>query len=741
VSEYAIRHGSRSGSLASDLGLLELSTRYPASPRTSSDLRTSGKGRAPSQYFAAVIPGHACSSTQSKMDGASVQPLARGAAVASRDQEPPDVAGMDSNIHASVLAALSEGVVVVARDGALIQANAAASAILGVDLPSLAAAAPWWKHFAARRASDGSSLDVGRHVLSSGNAIHDVAVELELGGAIKTLMLNYMPLRGITGATEGLVLSFRDVTEDTRRRTDLLAIEDRLREAHDVARLASWEWRPQTDEVFVLEALAEADLRAGAVLSFEQWLELVPAEEQEWVTGDFAEYVSGEREDSVRRFCYALQGGAVWLEIRSRAVRDGDGALLCVRGTAQDVSEQELAREELASKQRVLVRAHDHLLAVTDSMTEGVFTLDGSGCVDYINQAAAELLGWPVEMIKGRPVHPTIHAPGADATTGVDDDSQSLWTRLGDGVLRVDDDLFVRADGGELPVSYTAAPLAGDNGSRGCVVVFADITDRKTRERAVEGDLEKLACVARIEEALTGEGFVLYAQPILDLSTDGVVQHELLIRMRPPGDLSDANLIAPGDFLPAAEEFGLITKIDRWVIDQGTEMAAAGFAVELNVSGRSIDDPRLVDYIEDSIERSGADPELIIFEITETTMIANEAAARGFVESLHRIGCKLALDDFGTGYGGFTYVKQLPIDFLKIDVEFVGDLRHNPASRNVVQAIVNLAEGFGLETVAEGVEDEQTLQAIRKLGVSYAQGYHIGRPAPLTPTTEGDRDA
>jgi EAL domain-containing protein (putative c-di-GMP-specific phosphodiesterase class I) len=156
--------------------------------------------------------------------------------------------------------------------------------------------------------------------------------------------------------------------------------------------------------------------------------------------------------------------------------------------------------------------------------------------------------------------------------------------------------------------------------------------------------------------------------------------------------------------------------------------------VEVNVSGRSISAQGLVDHIRHAIQRSGADPEKIVFEITETTLVSDEPAARAFVESLHTLGCKIALDDFGTGYGGFTYLKQLPVDFLKIDIEFVSDVRTNSASRNVIQAIVGLARGFGLKTVGEGVEDEASLNLLRKIGVDYAQGFHIGRPAPLETT-------
>jgi EAL domain-containing protein (putative c-di-GMP-specific phosphodiesterase class I) len=236
----------------------------------------------------------------------------------------------------------------------------------------------------------------------------------------------------------------------------------------------------------------------------------------------------------------------------------------------------------------------------------------------------------------------------------------------------------------------------------------------------------------RVPQALAEKRFVLHAQPIVDLRTGEVVQRELLLRMQVQDDAGvTAELIAPGVFLPVAEEYGLITEIDRWVIDRSTEIAAAGEAVQINVSARSVSDPHLVDYIRAAILRTGADPESIVFEITETSLLSNEAAARAFVERLHLLGCKIALDDFGTGYGSFSHLKQLPVDFLKIDIQFVRDLRTSAASRSVVQAIVSLAAGFGLKTVGEGVEDRETLDLLGDLGVDYGQGLHIGRPAPL----------
>jgi EAL domain-containing protein (putative c-di-GMP-specific phosphodiesterase class I) len=193
----------------------------------------------------------------------------------------------------------------------------------------------------------------------------------------------------------------------------------------------------------------------------------------------------------------------------------------------------------------------------------------------------------------------------------------------------------------------------------------------------------------------------------------------------------DGGTITPNHFLPVAESYGSIAEIDRWVTCQTLRVAAAGHSVEMNLSAHSLSDPSFYDYFESELRRSGADPALLVLELTETALVQDQAATESFAHRIHRLGCKLALDDFGTGYGGFTYLKNLPIDFLKIDIEFVRDMTTNPASRLVVEAVVALARGFDLRTVAEGVEDAGTLKMLREYGVHYAQGYHIGRPGPL----------
>jgi PAS domain S-box-containing protein len=423
--------------------------------------------------------------------------------------------------------------------------------------------------------------------------------------------------------------------------------------------------------------------------------------------------------------------------VRSRLISDQDGHVTGAANVAIDITER---RET----DRALVSARNYLRAVTDSMGEGLFTLDPTGCVSYMNQVGLDLLGWSWEELQGRELHPVIHPLSLDGSQVPIEECPMLLAGRDGKLVRVESDTFIRCDGGSLPVAYTASPFATLDGIEGCVVLFEDITERQAEVRRVERDLEKLGWLERIQDALTEDRFVLYSQPIVDLRTGEIAQRELLIRMRDARASGDhSRVVAPTAFLPVAEEFGLIIEIDRWVIDRATEIAATGLAVEVNVSGRSISAPGLVDHIRHAIQRTGADARKLVFEITETALVSDDPAARVFVESLHALGCKIALDDFGTGYGGFTYVKQLPVDFLKIDIEFVRDVRTNSASRNVIQAIVSLAAGFGLETVGEGVEDEESLNLLRELGVDYGQGFYIGRPAPLEteyqPTSERDR--
>lgn len=253
--------------------------------------------------------------------------------------------------------------------------------------------------------------------------------------------------------------------------------------------------------------------------------------------------------------------------------------------------------------------------------------------------------------------------------------------------------------------------------------ISTDISERKAQETEQS---ERLECEVRIRRAISEDRLLVYSQPIVDMGSGAVVQEELLVRMQ--GERSTDDIIPPGEFLPAAERYGIVKEIDRFMVRQGIHLAAAGRPVEINLSGHSISDYALTREIEREIRTTGADPSDIVFEITETAAVEDIQAAREFSARIARMGCRCALDDFGTGYGSFTYQRNLIVQFLKIDISFVRGMAESDADRQVVKSIVSLARDYGQQTIAEGVEDDETLRLLRQFGVDYAQGFHIGRP-------------
>jgi PAS domain S-box-containing protein len=266
-------------------------------------------------------------------------------------------------------------------------------------------------------------------------------------------------------------------------------------------------------------------------------------------------------------------------------------------------------------------------------------------------------------------------------------------------------------------------PLRDEDGVYGVCGIAIDMTERQEREDALRSKVE---WSFRLRSAIENDRLVLHSQPIVELATGRVVQEELLVRML--GD--DDEVIMPGEFLPPAERFGLAPAIDRWVVARAAEIARER-RVEVNLSAQSIADPGLPAFVEARLAEAGAAASNLVFEITETAAAEDLDQARRLAGRLAELGCGFALDDFGTGYGSFTYLKHLPVRYIKIDTEFVRTLRADSPDRQVVSAIVDVARNFGIETIAEGVEAEETADLLRALGVHYAQGYHFGRPAPL----------
>jgi diguanylate cyclase (GGDEF)-like protein len=280
-------------------------------------------------------------------------------------------------------------------------------------------------------------------------------------------------------------------------------------------------------------------------------------------------------------------------------------------------------------------------------------------------------------------------------------------------------DVMVAAD--------SACYVAKDQG-RNRVHVF-DMDDRELAQRHGEMQL-----ISQIQQALDEDRFELRYQRIAGLQAGGRGEHaEILLSMIDP----QGARVAPGLFLPAAERYGMMAALDRWVISRALHLAGSAPALAgveqlaINLSGQSVGSEGLPDFVLQELERSGLDPRRICFEITETAVIANLAKAKHFIRVLREKGCRFALDDFGSGLSSFGYLRNLPVDYLKIDGAFVRHITTDPIDRAMVTSINDMGHAMGIKTIAEFVENEATLRLLTELGVDYAQGYFHHRPEVL----------
>jgi diguanylate cyclase (GGDEF)-like protein/PAS domain S-box-containing protein len=244
---------------------------------------------------------------------------------------------------------------------------------------------------------------------------------------------------------------------------------------------------------------------------------------------------------------------------------------------------------------------------------------------------------------------------------------------------------------------------------------------------------ERLALLSDLRLALGGDQFLLHYQPKIDVATGEVRGAEALIRWRHPRE----GLVPPGRFIPLAEEVGLIRSIDLWAVSAALAECRSWPAVgrephvAVNLSASGLQDPELVEQFARMIDQSGVAPSRLIVEVTESAMMVDPSTARAALEGLHAMGLAIAIDDFGTGYSSLAYLKDLPIDEVKIDQSFIKGLAEGGPNACIVRAVVDLGHNLGLTVTAEGVEDARTLEILETLGCDQAQGYHISRPLPL----------
>ena len=273
-----------------------------------------------------------------------------------------------------------------------------------------------------------------------------------------------------------------------------------------------------------------------------------------------------------------------------------------------------------------------------------------------------------------------------------------------------------------------SACYAAKNSGRNRVYVYQEQDQQLTAQKG------EFKWVNEIKEALIEDRFELYAQPIVSTETEHLAMYEVLVRLRSKA----GQLFPPGAFLSSAERYNLSDRIDKWVVSHVFEWLEQHYHslphlnyLAINLSGASIGDEGMLAYIRTKLSAASFNQEMIKFEITETAAIANLKQAHHFINSVLALGCQFSLDDFGSGLSSFAYLKNLPVQSIKIDGMFVKDMHVDPLDYEMVKSINDIGHVMGLETIAEFVESEEIWQKLKAIGVNYGQGYHLGKPAPI----------
>jgi diguanylate cyclase (GGDEF)-like protein len=528
----------------------------------------------------------------------------------------------------------------------------------------------------------------------------------------------------------------------------------RLAEAQSLAQLGSWDWDLELDQIQLSDEGARLlGIEVGATITFAEVEALVHPDDRINLERVVESAIADQRPYTLE-LRFIRPDGETHTFLARGEVEVKDGVVVRLRGTHQDVSDRKRMEAQLEYQ-----AVHDPLTGLfnrrqfSEELERALrfanrygrpgavlmIDIDGFKLVNDTHGHAIgdQLLKSVAGAIAGRARETDVVARlGGDEFTIVLPEAG-----IGDAREAAEDIRSTVAQSSSPNLSIGIAPFDGTTDLvADDVMVAADMAlyeakhDGGNRVAVYTGDAKgAMSWVERIRAALDDGRLILYAQPMIDLQSGAISHRELLIRMI--GD--DGEVIPPSAFLPTAERVGLITEIDRWVTGEGLRLARGGERVSINLAGPSIGDPELMEMVRAAIS-DGVEPTHLIFEITETAAMTNMEAARDFVTTLNELGCDVALDDFGTGFGSFTYLKHLPTSYLKIDTEFVRDILANSTDREVVKSITDVAHSLGKRTVAEGVEDAETLEVLRAYGVDCAQGWFVGPPEPIRPADEHD---
>ena len=586
--------------------------------------------------------------------------------------------------------------------------------------------------------------------------------------------LSKMLLDG-NGRYVGTIGTVQDITERVLVEEELQRSHYLFSQAEEIGKMGHWEWDEVSDRMIscseqyakILDGTVEQILEKS--VGIENEMQLIHKDDRERYRQVTETAIERQETWDVEYRMTTEESKVICVHELGEPEIDKHGTLVRSFGTLQDVTERKQIEEQLSYQashdaltglinRREFEKRAQRLLATTkQDKSEHALCFMDLDQFKIVNDTCGHAAGDEMLRQLGSMLTKTVRHRDTLARLGGDefgvlmehcalDDAERLATLL---QKAIQDYKFIwQARVFKVGVSIGLVPITPVTRNLTELMKQADaacyMAKDKGRNRIHVYDTEDLEIAlrhgemqwaTRINQALEEDLFCLYAQPIVPINSDVSKHYELLIRMND----EDGQIIPPGAFLPAAERYNLINRIDRWMVEHAFEALQTHPAfvkqihfVSINLSGQSLADESFLEYVIKQLQDKNIDGRKICFEITETAPISNFSKATMFISALKRLGCLFALDDFGSGLSSFAYLKNLSVDYLKIDGMFVQGIVDDPIDYAMVKSINEIGQVMGMKTIAEFVKNNVIKGMLSEIGVDYAQGYGIGKPRPLT---------